>query len=93
VVGDIPDGKNWRTIVWTATQGVPYLSLDRFGVSGGIAVEFIVAFPLLENGDPAWVEKVVTDFNTVCQSLKIDGGNSTGAAVHLGRLPFPQKKP
>ena len=88
VVNDIPDGKNWRTIVWTArTEGLPYVALDRFGVVNHIAVEFIVEFPLFEKGDPKWVEQVVSDFNATCESLKIDGTNSTEARVHLGKLP------
>jgi hypothetical protein len=52
IVNDIPDGKNWRTIVWRArTEGSPYLMLDCFGVVNGVAVEFVVGFPLFENGD------------------------------------------
>jgi len=88
IVNDIPDGKNWRTIVWTArTEGLPYLMLDRFGLVNRVAVEFVVGFPLFENGDPKWVEKVVSDFNVTCESLKIDGTNSTEAKVHIGELP------
>jgi hypothetical protein len=88
IVNDNPDGKNWRTIVWTArTEGLPYLMLDRFGLVNQVAVEFVVGFPLFENGDVKWVEKVVSDFNATCESLKIDGTNSTEAKVHLGKLP------
>lgn len=88
IVNDIADGGNWRTIVWTArTEGVPYLMLDRFGLANGVAVEFMVGFPLLEKGDPKWVERVVDDFNATCQSLKIDGTNSSEAKVHIGKLP------
>jgi hypothetical protein len=88
VVNDIADGKNWRTIVWTArTEGTPYLMLDRFGLVKGVAVEFLVGFPLLENGDQKWIEKVVEDFNATCKSLKIDGTNSTEAKVSLEKLP------
>jgi hypothetical protein len=88
IVNDIADGNNWRTIVWTAkTEGVPYVMLDRFGLVNGIAVEFMVGFPLLENGDPKWVEKVVQDFNATVQSLKIDGTNSDKAKIYLDKLP------
>src|SRR5678816_2160633 len=88
IVNDIPDGKNWRTIVWTAqTEGAPYIMLDRFGVVNGVAVEFLVGFPLLENGDPKWVERVVGEFNTLCKGLKIDGTNSSEAKVHIDKLP------
>ncbi len=38
VVNDIPDGANWRTIVWTAKAGVQYVSLNRFGVTNKISV-------------------------------------------------------
>lgn len=88
IVNDIPDGNNWRTIVWTAkTEGVPYVMLDRFGLVNRIAVEFMVGFPLMENGDPKWVEKVVNDFNATCLSLKIDGTNSDKAKIYLDKLP------
>jgi hypothetical protein len=92
IVNDIPDGKNWRTIVWTAqTDGVPYLMLDRFGVVNRVAVEFMVGFPLLENGDQKWVEREVEEFNTICKGLKIDGTNSTEAKVYLDKMPAPKK--
>lgn len=92
VVNDIPDGKNWRTLVWTARNGdVPYLMLDRFGVVNKVAVEFVVGFPLLEKGDQKWIEKTVDDFNATCKSLKIDGTNSTEAKVYLDKLPAPKK--
>lgn len=88
IVNDIPDGPNWRTIVWTAKGGdVQNVAFDRFGVVNNVGVEFLVAFPLVKNGDPKWVEKLVNDFNAVCESLKIDGTNSTGAKVHLDKLP------
>ncbi|HEX6187716.1 MAG TPA: hypothetical protein VFZ40_06530 [Pyrinomonadaceae bacterium] len=88
IINDIPDGKNWRTIVWTArTEGVPYLMLNRFGLVNHVAVEFVVGFPLFENGDTKWVERVVADFNATCETLKIDGTNSTEAKVYLGKLP------
>ena len=88
IVNDIPDGKNWRTIVWTArTEGLPYLMLDRFGVVNRVAVEFVVGFPLFEKGDTKWVERAVSDFNATCESLKIDGTNSTEAKVHIGKIP------
>jgi hypothetical protein len=88
IVNDIADGNNWRTIVWTAkTEGVPYVMLDRFGLVNGIAVEFMVGFPLMENGDAKWIEKVVEDFNATCQSLKIDGTNSDKAKIYVDKLP------
>jgi hypothetical protein len=100
VVNDIPDGKEWRTIVWTARDGAPYLSLNRFGCANSVAVEVLMAFPLLENGDLKWIEKAISDFNSLCESLKIDAKNSTEAKVNLGKLPdmpnpkaIPPKKP
>jgi tetratricopeptide (TPR) repeat protein len=87
VMNDIADGPNWRTIVWRATNGVPYLSLDRFGVANGVAVELLVSFPLLENGDTNWVERVIDDFNEACESLKIDGTNASAARVFIEKLP------
>jgi hypothetical protein len=100
IVNDIPDGKEWRTIVWTARNGAPYLRLNRFGCANGIATEVLMAFPLLENGDQKWVEKAVSVFNSVCEGLKIDGSNTTEAKVDIGKLPdtlkpkaAPKKKP
>jgi hypothetical protein len=88
IVNDIPDGENWRTIVWTArTEGLPYLILSRFGVVHNVAVEFTVGFPLFENGDAKWIERAVADFNTTCETLKIDGTNSTKANVFIDKLP------
>jgi len=88
IVNDIPDGPNWRTIVWTAkTEGLPYLMLNRFGLVNNIAVEFIVGFPLFEKPDVKWLEKVVADFNATCESLKIDGSNSTTVKILLDKLP------
>jgi hypothetical protein len=93
VVNDIPDGKEWRTIVWTARDAVPYLGLNRFGCANGVAVEVLMAFPLLENGDLKWIEKAISDFNSLCESLKIDAKNSTEAKVNLGKLPdMPKPK-
>jgi hypothetical protein len=86
VVNDIPDGKEWRTIVWTARDGAPYVMLNRFGCANGVAVEVLMAFPLLENGDQKWIEKAISDFNSLCETLKIDAKNSTEAKVNLGKL-------
>ena len=91
VVNDIPDGREWRTLVWTARNGVPYVMLNRFGCSNGIALEVLLAFPLLENGDQKWIEKAINDFNSFCETLKIDGKNSNEAKVHLGTLPDAAK--
>jgi hypothetical protein len=96
VVNDIPDGKEWRTIVWTAHSGAPYLALNRFGCANGIAVEVLMAFPLLENGDQKWIEKAISDFNSLCETLKIDAKNSTEAKVYLDKLtdmPKPNATP
>jgi hypothetical protein len=91
IVNDLPDGKNWRTMVWTAQiQGLPYLALHRFGVVNRVAVEFMVAFPLFEKGDTKWVERTITDFNHTCENLKIDGTNSTEAMVRIDKLPAKQ---
>jgi hypothetical protein len=93
VVKDIPDGKEWRTIVWTGYDGAPYVMLNRFGCANGIAVEVLMSFPLLENVDQKWIEKAISDFNSLCESLKIDAKNSTEAKVNLGELiDMPKSK-
>jgi len=92
VLSDEFDGDDWRTMVWTArTNGVQYVMLHRFGLAGRASVELQVAFPLLEGGDPKWVERAVADFNALSASLKIDGKNQTGAAVKLDKIPQPQR--
>jgi hypothetical protein len=94
VVADIPDGKEWRTIVWSVySGGAPYVMLNRFGCANGIAVDVLMSFPLLENGDSKWIEKTISDFNSLCESLKIDAKNSTEAKVNLGEiLDTPRSK-
>src|SRR5262245_6938647 len=94
VVADIPDGKEWRTIVWSLySGGAPYVMLNRFGCADGIAVDVLMSFPLLESGDPKWIEKAISDFNSLCESLKIDTKNSTEAKVNLGEiLDMPKSK-
>jgi hypothetical protein len=92
VLSDDFDGDDWRTMLWTArTEGVPYVMLNRFGLTGRTSVELLVAFPLLEGGDPKWIEKAVADFNALSASLKIDGQNKSAAAVKLDKIPQPQK--
>ena len=87
VVADTPDGKEWRTIVWSVySGGAPYVMLNRFGCANGIAVDVLMSFPLLENGDSKWIEKTISDFNSLCESLKIDAKYSTEAKVNLGEI-------
>ena len=92
VLSDEFDGDDWRTMVWTARlNGVPYAMLHRFGLSGRTSVELLAGFPLLEGGDPKWVERAVADFNALSASLKIDGRNKAAAVVKLDKIPPPQK--
>ena len=92
VISDEFDGEDWRTMVWTArSNGVQYVMLHRFGLAARASVELQVGFPLLEGGDPKWVEKTVADFNALSASLKIDGKNQAGAGVKLDKIPQPQK--
>jgi hypothetical protein len=92
VLSDEFDGDDWRTMVWTArSNGASYVMLHRFGLTGRTSVELMAAFPLLEGGDPKWVEKAVADFNALAASLKIDGRNRVAAVVKLDKIPQPQK--
>ncbi|HEX8557630.1 MAG TPA: hypothetical protein VF668_05985 [Pyrinomonadaceae bacterium] len=76
VLSDTADGDHWRTLVWTfRAGGRAYLVLHRFGVEAGRAVELRAALPLFAGGDPKWVERAASDFNALCESLKIDGRN------------------
>jgi hypothetical protein len=86
ILSDTFDGDNWRTIVWTARAGVPYLMLDRFGVVGNKSVELWAALPLIENGDQKWLEKAVADFNAACANLKIDGQNKFENKLQLSKI-------
>jgi hypothetical protein len=86
VLSDTFDGESWRTIVWTMKAGVPFLMLDRFGVVGGKSVELQAALPLIESGDPRWLERAVSDFNAACESLKVDGQNMFEKKVELEKV-------
>jgi hypothetical protein len=86
VLSDTFDGENWRTMVWTLKSGVPFLMLDRFGVVGSKSVELQAALPIIENGDPKWLERAVADFNAACESLKIDGKNKFEKKVELEKI-------
>lgn len=86
VLSDQFDGDSWRTMVWTAKFGVPYLMLHRFGLAGGKQVELYVNLPLVENADPKWLERAVAQFNAACESLKIDGKNKFETRVSLDKI-------
>jgi len=91
VVAGTPDGKEWRTIVWSDyTSSSPYVMLNRFGCANGIAVDVLMSFPLLEDGDPKWIENAISDFNSLCETLKIDEKNSSEAKVKLGDILYMQ---
>ena len=90
VVGDTFDGDDWRTMVWTFKDGVPYVVLNRFGLVGRVSVELVVVFPA-GGSDPKWVEQAVADFNAVCASLKIDGRTKFDSHVKTDKLPQPRK--
>lgn len=84
------DGDDWRTMVWTFKDGVPYVVLNRFGLVGRVSVELVVVFPA-GGSDPKWVEQAVADFNAVCASLKIDGRTKFDSHVKTDKLPQPRK--
>jgi hypothetical protein len=87
VLSDTFDGDDWRTIAWVMrTGGTPYLTLDRFGVVNRKSVELMVSFPVVEGGNPEWLAKAVADFNTACESLKIDGRNRFEGRVSLDKI-------
>jgi len=51
---------------------------------------------ILENGDQKWIEKAISDFNSLCETLKIDAKYSTEAKVYLDKLtdmPKPNATP
>lgn len=92
ILSDEFDGDDWRTMVWTArANDVTFVTLHRFGLVGRAAVELTTTFPLVEGGDPKWVEQTVADFNALLASLKIDGRNRADAVVKLDKIPQPQK--
>lgn len=86
MLSDTFDGEEWRTMVWTAKSATPYLALQRFGVVGGVAVELTLVFHLPEGGDLKAAEKTVAQFNSMCESLKVDGKNKFTNRVELARF-------
>jgi hypothetical protein len=76
VLSDESDGEDWRTVVWTEVQsGKTYLLLEHFGVVNG-KFAGLTASVSLDSGDVKWMKQAVTDFNAMCESLKIDGKGS-----------------
>jgi hypothetical protein len=76
VLSDKADSEEWRTVVSTLVQhGEPYLMLEHFGVVDDKYVSATVVMPL-GSGDVEWMKKVVTDFNAVCESIKVNGRGS-----------------
>ncbi len=92
ILSDEFDGDDWRTMVWTGRAGdVTFVTLHRFGLVGRVSVELMTTFPLVEGGDPKWLEQTVADFNALLASLKIDGRNRADAVVKPDKIPQPQK--
>ncbi len=82
IIGDFISRDKWRTVVWKAKQGnTPYRILDRFGVHQGAMVHFRLSFPMLYQDNTNWLAKVVSDFNRVVQSLKIEERNLVDCEV------------
>ena len=76
VLSDESDGEDWRTVVWTEVQaGKTYVMLEHFGVVNGKFAD-LTASVSLNSGDVKWMKQAVTDFNAMCESLKIDGKGS-----------------
>jgi hypothetical protein len=71
IIGDMTEGEHWRTVLWSEREGE--VVLGRFGVDGGVMVEFEVTLPFGKTEDPTWLTQVVGDFNSTCARLKIDG--------------------
>jgi hypothetical protein len=76
VLSDESDGEDWRTVVWTEVQfGKTYVLLEHFGVVNGKFAD-LTASVALDSGEVKWMKQAVTDFNAMCESLKIDGKGS-----------------
>jgi hypothetical protein len=71
ILGDVTDGEHWRTVLWSEREGA--IEMGRFGVDGGVMVEFELTLPFGKTDDPTWLTQVVSDFNSTCARLKIDG--------------------
>jgi hypothetical protein len=77
VVTTKKEGEEWQTVFWVAAtdDGTKYPSMHRFGLHNGVGVELMVNFPMLKNGNPAWIRQTAEQFNHVCDAMKIDGSN------------------
>jgi hypothetical protein len=71
ITGEVTEGEHWRTVLWSEREGE--VVLGRFGVDGAVMVEFELSLPFGTADDPTWLTQVVSDFNSTCARLKIDG--------------------
>lgn len=78
VVGSWYDSSNWMTRIWSKDEKPFRVHLERFGISEGVSVEFLMSIPYDVEHDPQWTSILVDSFNETCATLKIDGNTAFG---------------
>lgn len=78
VIGAWYDSSNWMTQIWSKDEKPFRVHLERFGISEGISVEFLMSIPYDVDHDPQWTNTLVDSFNETCATLKIDGNTAFG---------------
>ncbi len=78
VIGSWYDSSNWMTRIWSKDEKPFRVQLERFGISEGISVEFLMSIPYDIDHDPKWTTTLVDSFNETCATLKIDGITAFG---------------
>jgi len=96
ILSDAFHGGDWRTVASKETvRGKPQVNLARFGLVDKRWVQLGVTL-LTDGSDPEPLKRAVTDFNAMCESLKIDGKNQLDTKLNadkiLERLGAGEKK-
>ncbi len=73
IIEDYHEGQNWRTVYSRVNdEGIPYVMIDRFGVSQEYLVHSRIAFPLVKQTIGDWLATTIQEINTFIGSIKID---------------------
>lgn len=68
------EGENWQTVYSRVNDGdIPFVMIDRFGVSSEYMVHSRIAFPLVKETLTEWLPSTIEQINQLLKSLKIDG--------------------
>ena len=86
VLSDTFHGDNWRTLALKGTRHHrSYLELKRFGMVGKKFVFLSVTLPA-EVDEPKALKRAIADFNTMCESLKMEGKNQLDTKLNAKKI-------